>query len=84
MSIHEQLKAAGCEIHNHESDLYVPVDEISAPIVNAWEFKNQVERFPDATNGRLMYCLPFAYDPYWNRLEDRCRNEPVRRLRRAL
>ena len=35
MNIYDQLKAAGAQIDNHESDLYVKADDVSRPIIEA-------------------------------------------------
>ena len=35
--IYEQLKEAGIEIDNHESDLYCPVNDVSTAIIENWK-----------------------------------------------
>ena len=44
-SIYEQMKDAGVEVDNHESDLYVPVNDVTRPLVAGYEFKNNVTTF---------------------------------------
>ena len=65
MTIYEKMKAAGVEIHDHCSDLYVPVNDITRPIVEAYKFKSNVTTFIDQVTGLLSYDIPFEFDPYW-------------------
>jgi hypothetical protein len=66
MTIYEQVKAYGGYIGNHESDLYIEVNEVNSRILatdsikwaNARKFRNEV-------TGNLCYDVPFAYDPWW-------------------
>jgi hypothetical protein len=65
----EELKAAGVEMLNHESDLYVP----DTPEVRAILAKHRPE--PSTTRGFTNQApphvgerwldVPFAYDPWW-------------------
>lgn len=67
MSIYERFKSVceESEIAHHESDLYVPVTEATAQIVNNYDFKCNVTTFKDQVTGRLYYDIPFEYQPYW-------------------
>jgi hypothetical protein len=65
MTIYDQMKAAGVQISNHESDLYVPVNPISTAIVNAYEFKSNVTIFTSNSDKKPWYDIPFAYSPFW-------------------
>lgn len=67
MSIYTDLKKAGCEISNHESDLYVPVDDISTEIINRYEFKRTIRQFRSRLDDRMYYDIPFAFDPFWEK-----------------
>jgi hypothetical protein len=63
MSIYEEVKANGGYISNHESDLYIEVNEANAEILKrhtttATIFCNQV-------TGKLCYDVAFAYLPWW-------------------
>jgi len=68
MSVYTEVREAGGYISNHESDLYIEVNETNHEILsrypterrNATLFKNQV-------TGRLCYDVPFAYDPFWEK-----------------
>lgn len=66
MTIYEELKAAGCEIDNHESDLYVKATpkarEITKNCKGRSFFISQIDR-------ELWIDLPFRYDPFWDMVE---------------
>lgn len=66
-SLYNTLKAAGIEMNNHESDLYVKVTPQSTAILLTFptHFEN-AQRFIDRTNGDLTYDVPFAFEPYWD------------------
>jgi hypothetical protein len=62
----------GLVMHNHYSDLYVPVNEETMRVIRAYvddkntnmdtmpkTFKSQIE------GEGLMYDIPLSYDPYW-------------------
>lgn len=67
-SLYAALKAAGLEMGNHESDLYVPVTPESTAILakyptskaNATVFKSNID-------GKPNYDVPFAYEPFWQK-----------------
>jgi hypothetical protein len=65
MSIYRQMIEAGVEIASHESDLYVPANEITDAIIREYEFKNQVTPFFDNITRTRWYDIPFAFEPYW-------------------
>lgn len=65
--IFQQLKAAGVPLDNHESDLYAKVTPESKVIVEAYEFRWQVQVFRSNVDGDLWYDIPFAYTPWWER-----------------
>jgi hypothetical protein len=66
MSLYSELLAAGCELDNHESDLYVKVDAISRPIIERWNRRGlRCSLFISA--GCQWWDAPFAFDPWWNR-----------------
>lgn len=69
MSIYDQLKETGCEINNHESDLYVPVNDSTKALVEQYEHKSNVSSFISQIDGKLWYDVPFAFDPWWDRAE---------------
>lgn len=68
-SLYTELKAAGIEMTNHESDLYVPITEQTKAIIkkypleasNATRFKSNID------NKTMMFDIPFAYTPFWEK-----------------
>ena len=61
-------------IYHHCSDLYVHVNALTCKIVKEWVKENGyeniakpplLETFIDEIDGRLMYDVAFAYDPWW-------------------
>jgi hypothetical protein len=67
MNIYEQMKAAGVEISNHESDLYVPVTPETTAIVNKYEYKSNVSTFINNITKTPWYDIPFAFRPWWEK-----------------
>ena len=63
MTLYEELKAAGCALSHHESDLYVPLDEVSRPIL--LRHRKRFDVFVDQVIGRLSADIFGAYDPFW-------------------
>lgn len=64
-SIYTLLVEAEQEVSSHESDLYVPVNPVTTEIIKNYEFKCNVTRFKSNVDGRQMYEIPFAYNPFW-------------------
>ena len=56
------------EVSNHESDLCIKKTPISDALVEKYDFKSIVETFHCQENGELWYYIPFAFDPFWNKL----------------
>lgn len=67
MEIYNEIVKAGVEYSNHESDLYVPVNEITKKIVEEYQFRGNVSTFVSNIDGKLWYDIPFAYLPYWDK-----------------
>lgn len=65
MNIYEDMKAAGVQIDNHESDLYVPVTDVTRAIVARYSDTHSITSFRHATTGAHWYDIPFAYAPFW-------------------
>lgn len=75
MSIYEALKKAGCEIDNHESDLYVRATPEARNTIAVYREKNKGHPFCvdyfTGTDGLGWLEIPFLYDPWWQaRLEE--------------
>ena len=63
-TLYAALVAAGCEIDNHESDLYVQDTTFARDVlatfhVNASRFRSQVD-------GKMWLDIPFAFQPWWD------------------
>jgi hypothetical protein len=63
MALYDELKAAGCEMDSHESDLYVLATAEAFLIIR----KHPVTftRFKSQKDGRYWLDLPFMYSPWW-------------------
>jgi hypothetical protein len=70
-SIYEQMKAAGVPTGSWQSDLYVPVNDVTRPLIAAYRFRTNVTTFISQIEKTLWYDIPFAYEPWW---EARTRN----------
>lgn len=64
MTLYSDLVAAGCEIDNHYSDLYVKVTGVAAEILREHDARFSV--FKSQIDGELWYDVPFAYKPFWD------------------
>lgn len=65
-SIRKQLLNAGMdekEIDNHESDLYVKVNDVSKKWLESYEYKTQVTTFIDEIEKKPWFEVPFGYMP---------------------
>lgn len=69
MTIHQKLKAAGCEISNHESDLYVKATKESREILKDYEHRGTVTNFTNQIDKQQWFEVPFAFDPFWEKAE---------------
>lgn len=68
-SVYNQIKATGCDIAHHESDLYCPVTPETTDIVKNYQFKGNVRKFTNRIDGTPWYEIPFAYDPFWQKMD---------------
>jgi hypothetical protein len=66
MSLYETLKAAGCEVDNHESDLHVKATATATLILKRFPEWRGVSSFCSRLDGALWYDVPFAYQPWWD------------------
>ncbi len=70
ITLYDLLKAAGCKIDSHESDLYVEDSETSRAIIRAHaspQQKGTLTPFRHAADGTRWLDLPFAYSPWWRK-----------------
>lgn len=69
MSLYTDLRDAGCELDNHESDLYVKSDPTSREIIAQYKTDHPpclVTRiFVNQTDGTQWIEVPFMFDPWW-------------------
>ena len=66
-SIYAKMLAAGVKIASHETDLYVPVNDITRGILADYKFKSNVTTFTNQVEGGLWFDIPFAYLPAWEK-----------------
>jgi len=65
-TLYEDLKSAGVEIANHESDLYFPDTEQTRSILDKHPLqKGNATRFRNQINGQRWIDVPFAFLPWW-------------------
>lgn len=78
MTLMEMLIEAGVpkdQIHNHRSDLYVPMTLKASEVIDKWckaqGYGREVfcSTFTDQVTGNKMFEVAFAYDPYWENPE---------------
>ena len=65
MSIYEEMVKAGVKIDSWQSDMYVPVNDITKEIISRYQFKKMVTKFRDNIDHVIYYDIPFAYDPHY-------------------
>lgn len=66
--IYEEMKKADVPIRSWQSDLYAKVCDESVAIVNEYQFKENVKMFLGEDDNEMWFDIPFAYQPYWDRL----------------
>ncbi len=65
MSLYKELKAAGIETDNHESDLYVKDSPEAREIVH--RHRPEAPRaFRSEVDGEIWLDVPFAFEPFWD------------------
>lgn len=65
MTLFEQVESSGIEYSNHESDLYIPVNEQTRALLASYYFRSNVTIFRNNKDGKPWYDVPFAYTPWW-------------------
>lgn len=66
-NLYETLKAAGCKLDSHESDLYVEATPDAKAILLTFPIERTVARiFKNNLDGKMWYDVPFAYEPWWD------------------
>lgn len=62
-TLYDQLKAAGCELDSHESDLYVRATPEAKAIIE--QEGSCYGKFVNQKDGKVWFEVSFAYDPWW-------------------
>ena len=66
MTLYQELVHAGLPVSSWQSDLYVEVTDVSRDILSRHPVqKSNATRFTSQTDGKPMFDVPFAFDPYW-------------------
>jgi len=65
----EKVLACGIEYNCHASDLYLPVNDQTIKLISEYQFKQNVTRFRSNLDKTFWYDIPFAYYPFWERVE---------------
>lgn len=63
--LYQKAKDLSVEIANHESDLYLPVNDITRELIAQYKFRSNVTTFRSQIDGTMWYDIPFAYQPFW-------------------
>ena len=76
-TLFQELTAAGCEIDNHESDLFVKDSPVSRNIIRRRCSADQIMwnndhcstavLFRSTLDNEIWWDIPFAYDPFWQK-----------------
>jgi len=61
-SIHRQLLDAGVKVKHWQTDIHVPVNDVTRKIVDGYEFKNNVTRFICSASGAPFFDIPFQFE----------------------
>jgi len=69
--LYEAAKAKGVEIDHHKSDLYIPVNDTTRALVKEYDCTGNVTTFVSNVDGKFWYNIPFAYQPFWDKVARR-------------
>lgn len=75
MNIYDQMAEAGVPLAHHESDLYAKVTPVSKAIVLGYEHRSNVTRFNASDGTGIWFDMPFAYQPFWDKVEARSKKQ---------
>jgi hypothetical protein len=66
MVLYDELVARGCQLDNHESDLYVKCSEEAINILDQYPAEKKIAKFfRSQIDGTLWIDVPFSYLPWW-------------------
>lgn len=70
-SIYQQAKEQmnETEIDHHLSDLYLKVTDVSRKLISEYEYRKLVKNFTSHIDKQSWYEIPFAFDPYWDKIK---------------
>jgi hypothetical protein len=72
--VYDALIAAGCQVDNHESDLYVLATPEARAILQQYDKLTPLAKpFRSQIDGRIWYDVPFMYKPFWDKVNERAR-----------
>ena len=79
-SLYDEMVKAGVEMDHHESDLYVPVNDVTRAILARYP-KQARKTFASNPDGKPWYDIHFAYEPFWaDKIEVGKRREAARQF----
>jgi len=64
--IWDDLTAAGCELDNHESDLYVKDTPTAREVIKRFTVNCKPQRFRSRVDNAIWIDLPFMFQPFWD------------------
>lgn len=70
-SLFDEIVDVGIEYDNHESDLYVKDTPATREILKKYKYENNVESFVSQIDGSRWFDIPFAYQPFWDKINKR-------------
>ena len=66
MTLYDEVKATGGYIANHESDLYIEVNDVNREILSRYPLeKANATTFRNQVTGKTCYDIPFGFMPFW-------------------
>lgn len=67
MTLYEEVLATGGYIANHESDLYIEINDTNREILKRHPLQSgNKTMFTNQVTGKPCWDVPFAYDPWWS------------------
>jgi len=67
LSLFEKVVNFNIDFTNHESDLYIAVNDLTEQLIKNYEFEQNVTTFTSNFDCELTYDIPFAYDIFWKK-----------------
>lgn len=69
--LYQHAVTQGLEMDSHESDLYLKVCHKSQALIQAYKFRENVTTFISQIDKQAWYGIPFAYQPFWDKVAKR-------------